>query len=93
MVCVLDVFYLLRFLLSFYQGFAPQIDSILDSMGGSLKSEDEAIAYQQEEEDLHALHKGVVRPHRKYVLVFYMYRYLKGLLLAYLFYPHFIIFM
>ena len=40
-------------------GFAPQIDSILDSMGGSLKSEDEAVAYKQEEEDVQSLHKGV----------------------------------
>lgn len=34
-------------------GFGPQIQSILDSMGGKLKSaEDEALTYQQEQEDL-----------------------------------------
>jgi ATP-dependent RNA helicase DDX23/PRP28 len=42
---------LLRF---FYlqMGFAPQIQSILDAMGGILKSEDEAEAYEQEKQDL-----------------------------------------
>ena len=33
-------------------GFAPQIESILEAMGGKLKSEDEKEAYRQEEEDL-----------------------------------------
>jgi len=33
-------------------GFAPQIESILDAMGGQLKSEDEVEAYEQEKEDL-----------------------------------------
>lgn len=33
-------------------GFAPQIQSILDAMGGALKSEDEAEAYAQEKQDL-----------------------------------------
>jgi ATP-dependent RNA helicase DDX23/PRP28 len=33
-------------------GFAPQMESILDAMGGLLKSENEAEAYQQELEDL-----------------------------------------
>jgi len=33
-------------------GFAPQIDAVLDAMGGLLKSEDEKIVYQQEKEDL-----------------------------------------
>jgi ATP-dependent RNA helicase DDX23/PRP28 len=33
-------------------GFLPQVQSILDSMGGKLKSENEAEVYQQEREDL-----------------------------------------
>lgn len=33
-------------------GFAPQMQSILDAMGGSLKSENELEAYKQEELDL-----------------------------------------
>jgi len=33
-------------------GFAPQMESILDSMGGALKSENEQEAYKQEESDL-----------------------------------------
>lgn len=33
-------------------GFAPQIKSILDAMGGALKSENEQEAYKQEESDL-----------------------------------------
>ena len=33
-------------------GFAPQMESILDAMGGLLKSENEKEAYKQEEEDL-----------------------------------------
>ena len=37
-------------------------------MGGSLKSEDEVMAYQQEEEDLKSLHKGVVRACRTKML-------------------------
>jgi len=36
-------------------GFAPQIEQILDAMGGLLKSEDEKVAYEQEKEDLDAL--------------------------------------
>lgn len=40
-------------------GFAPQIESILDSMGGALKSEDETEAYRQEREDLERLGKKV----------------------------------
>ena len=40
-------------------GFAPQIESILDAMGGSLKSEDETEAYRQEREDLERLGKKV----------------------------------
>jgi ATP-dependent RNA helicase DDX23/PRP28 len=35
-------------------GFAPQMETILDAMGGLLKSENEAEAYQQELEDLHS---------------------------------------
>ena len=40
-------------------GFAPQIEQILDSMGGKLKSEDETEAYNQEREDLERLGKAV----------------------------------
>jgi ATP-dependent RNA helicase DDX23/PRP28 len=36
-------------------GFAPQMESILDAMGGLLKSENETEAYQQEQEDLQKL--------------------------------------
>ena len=39
-------------------GFAPQIEQILDAMGGLLKSEDEVVAYQQEKEDLILLDVG-----------------------------------
>jgi ATP-dependent RNA helicase DDX23/PRP28 len=34
-------------------GFAPQMESILDAMGGLLKSENEKEAYQQEQDDLY----------------------------------------
>ena len=40
-------------------GFAPQIEQILDAMGGKLKSENEEEAYEQERRDLEALGKGV----------------------------------
>ena len=40
-------------------GFAPQIEQILDAMGGKLKSEDETEAYRQEREDLESLGKAV----------------------------------
>ncbi len=40
-------------------GFAPQIEQILDAMGGKLKSENEQEAYEQERRDLEALGKGV----------------------------------
>ena len=40
-------------------GFAPQIEQILDAMGGKLKSEDETEAYKQEREDLERLGKAV----------------------------------
>ena len=40
-------------------GFAPQIEQILDAMGGTLKSEDETEAYRQEREDLEKLGKAV----------------------------------
>lgn len=36
-------------------GFAPQLESILDHMGGSLKSENESEAYEQEKQDLQTL--------------------------------------
>ena len=42
-------------------GFAPQIEQILDAMGGKLKSENETEAYQQEREDLESLGKVVPR--------------------------------
>ena len=42
-------------------GFAPQMQSILDAMGGSIKSETEAEAYQQEQADLE---KGGLARHR-----------------------------
>ncbi|KAL9190650.1 hypothetical protein ACHAXT_000356 [Thalassiosira profunda] len=40
-------------------GFAPQIEQILDAMGGLLKSENETEAYRQEREDLERLGKAV----------------------------------
>ena len=40
-------------------GFAPQIEQILDAMGGKLKSENEEEAYEQERRDLEALGKGI----------------------------------
>jgi ATP-dependent RNA helicase DDX23/PRP28 len=40
-------------------GFAPQIENVLDNMGGSLKSENEREAYAQEAEDLQLLATGV----------------------------------
>ena len=42
-------------------GFAPQMESILDAMGGLLKSENENEAYQQEEEDLKNLGQALPR--------------------------------
>lgn len=45
-------------------GFAPQIEQILDAMGGLLKSEDEKVAYQQEMEDLDSLSQGVIPRYR-----------------------------
>jgi len=43
----------LSFLFSFLrQGFAPQMETILDAMGGALKSENEKETYEQEMEDL-----------------------------------------
>lgn len=36
-------------------GFAPQLESILDHMGGSLKSENEKEAYEQEKADLNEM--------------------------------------
>jgi ATP-dependent RNA helicase DDX23/PRP28 len=38
-------------------GFAPQLEFILDAMGGTLKSEDEKEAYRQEEEDMTTLER------------------------------------
>mmetsp|Transcript_19211 Transcript_19211/g.25576 ORF Transcript_19211/g.25576 Transcript_19211/m.25576 type:complete len:281 (-) Transcript_19211:615-1457(-) len=42
-------------------GFAPQIEQILDSMGGLLKSENETEAYRQERADLEKINKVVPR--------------------------------
>jgi ATP-dependent RNA helicase DDX23/PRP28 len=42
-------------------GFAPQISTILDAMGGTLKSENEEEAYQQELEDVRNMAAGVAR--------------------------------
>ena len=42
-------------------GFAPQIEQILDAMGGKLKSENENEAYEQERQDLESLGKVVPR--------------------------------
>ncbi|KAL7485727.1 hypothetical protein ACHAW6_011333 [Cyclotella cf. meneghiniana] len=42
-------------------GFAPQIEQILDAMGGKLKSENESEAYEQERQDLESLGKVVPR--------------------------------
>lgn len=40
-------------------GFAPQIEEILDNMGGLLKSDDESLAYKQEKEDIINIINGV----------------------------------
>lgn len=45
-------------------GFKPQIESILDAMGGMLKSEDEQLTYEQEREELESLKKGELPRHR-----------------------------
>jgi ATP-dependent RNA helicase DDX23/PRP28 len=45
-------------------GFAPQIEGILDAMGGLMKSEIETEAYQQEEQDVLALQQKSVPKHR-----------------------------
>ena len=50
---------LLSFLPPHSMGFAPQMESILDAMGGSLKSENEEETYKQEQEDLRT--NGVAR--------------------------------
>lgn len=42
-------------------GFAPQMESILDAMGGLLKSENEAEAYAQEEQDRIEVPTGLPR--------------------------------
>lgn len=42
-------------------GFAPQIEQILEAMGGKLKSENESEAYEQERQDLESLGKVVPR--------------------------------
>ena len=49
-------------------GFAPQIEQILESMGGLLKSEDETEAYKQEREDLERL--GQVVPRHRLTAMF-----------------------
>eukprot|EP00934_Nitzschia_sp_Nitz4_P006077 Nitzschia sp. Nitz4//scaffold557_size3174//184//2325//NITZ4_009278-RA/size3174-processed-gene-0.2-mRNA-1//1//CDS//3329554449//6067//frame0 len=45
-------------------GFAPQLESILDAMGGTLKSENEVEAYDQEEQDRMNLANCSVPKHR-----------------------------
>ncbi|KAL7454965.1 hypothetical protein ACHAWC_007445 [Mediolabrus comicus] len=45
-------------------GFAPQIEQILDAMGGKLKSENEEEAYEQERLDLESLGNQAVPRHR-----------------------------
>ena len=40
-------------------GFAPQLESILDAMGGTLKSDNEQEAYEQEAADLTNLERGL----------------------------------
>lgn len=45
-------------------GFEPQITSILEAMGGQMKAEDEAAAYEQEARDLEGVAKGEVPKHR-----------------------------
>jgi ATP-dependent RNA helicase DDX23/PRP28 len=53
-------FFLVVYVCSFVvQGFAPQLESILDAMGGTLKSEKEEEAYLQEEADRASLDKGL----------------------------------
>jgi ATP-dependent RNA helicase DDX23/PRP28 len=42
-------------------GFAPQMESILDAMGGLLKSENEKEAYEQEDADLKNVTTGIPR--------------------------------
>lgn len=42
-------------------GFAPQMETILDAMGGALKSENEEEAYEQEKEDLLNTGKAVAK--------------------------------
>ncbi len=49
-------------------GFAPQIDSILESMGCSLKSENEKTAYEEEQEDLAKLSVSI--PKRRLTAMF-----------------------
>lgn len=51
-------------------GFAPQLESILDAMGGTLKSENEDEAYQQEEEDRRNLSTSVGLPKHRLTAMF-----------------------
>lgn len=57
---LLTPFLTFSFCFSFlFQGFAPQLESILDAMGGTLKSEKEEEAYEQEEADRASLDRGL----------------------------------
>eukprot|EP00529_Nitzschia_sp_RCC80_P013879 CAMPEP_0113522882 /NCGR_PEP_ID=MMETSP0014_2-20120614/45422_1 /TAXON_ID=2857 /ORGANISM="Nitzschia sp." /LENGTH=752 /DNA_ID=CAMNT_0000420961 /DNA_START=38 /DNA_END=2296 /DNA_ORIENTATION=+ /assembly_acc=CAM_ASM_000159 len=51
-------------------GFAPQLESILDAMGGTLKSENEHEAYQQEEEDRKNIQSSVRLPKHRLTAMF-----------------------
>ena len=51
-------------------GFAPQIEQILDAMGGFLKSDNEKIAYQQEINDLAALKNDGILPKYRLTAMF-----------------------
>jgi ATP-dependent RNA helicase DDX23/PRP28 len=51
-------------------GFAPQMEGILDAMGGLLKSENETEAYRQEEDDLKELESGGALPRHRLTAMF-----------------------
>jgi ATP-dependent RNA helicase DDX23/PRP28 len=51
-------------------GFAPQMESILDAMGGLLKSENEQEAYQQEDEDKQTVFSNSGLPRHRLTAMF-----------------------
>jgi ATP-dependent RNA helicase DDX23/PRP28 len=51
-------------------GFAPQMESILDAMGGLLKSENETEVYRQEEDDLKDLENSGALPRHRLTAMF-----------------------